>query len=476
MPLEVAQYIHQLNPNYPDGDVDTADFGDDQLRLIKQTLLNTFSAVLGNVTASHTEINFLTGTTTQVVANQHKNVADGVAGLDSAARILSAQMPTDPQFTTVRISSTVAVSLSSSGHGLTFGASTAQNLAVGTDTIQSRLNGALSTLSINPLDGRVNIGKLQGTSTNFLFGLQTYIQAATTSALVLRNTLDGSPALGSSQAVQVLMQNGAGTTIGSLGFPNDTNLRLWNQNNGGGIQLRQTNAGGSGEIVLLSAANDATDIYYQGAKRLGTAATGASIYGSVAGADGGSHTARLNGYDSAGIERFRIGYNSTSNLLIDAYNTGASRITFRGQNSAGSGMETLLDLVADGAATLYHNDSAKLATSATGVTVTGAMASDSLNINGISGDFTRSLGTAGYQKLPGGLTIQWGQSSSVAHGATASVTFSLAFTTLYQVTATFESAASTGTMNLTASSTTGASWLNQLGVNGTVHYIAIGLV
>lgn len=46
----------------------------------------------------------------------------------------------------------------------------------------------------------------------------------------------------------------------------------------------------------------------------------------------------------------------------------------------------------------------------------------------VLGLYTQSLGTSGYQKLPSGFTIQWGQVTPAASG-TATVTFPVAFAT-----------------------------------------------
>ena len=73
--------------------------------------------------------------------------------------------------------------------------------------------------------------------------------------------------------------------------------------------------------------------------------------------------------------------NSTGNLRIDAD-------TLQLRSSAG---ENYLYGVADGAVTLYHDSSAKLATSSTGITVTGKVtatnyAGDGSALTGVGGD------------------------------------------------------------------------------------------
>lgn len=58
MSLETAQYIHQLSASNPSG-ADRLKDGDDHLRMIKRTLLNTFPGITGplNASVTHTLLN-----------------------------------------------------------------------------------------------------------------------------------------------------------------------------------------------------------------------------------------------------------------------------------------------------------------------------------------------------------------------------------------------------------------------------------
>jgi len=106
MAVENADYIHQLNPDKPTGGESISE-GDDHLRAIKKSITGTFSKVMGPVTSSHTELNAVGQTATDLAAltavvdslggdvgdidtNSHGNVAScyynptnggGVAGL-----------------------------------------------------------------------------------------------------------------------------------------------------------------------------------------------------------------------------------------------------------------------------------------------------------------------------------------------------------------------------------------------------------
>lgn len=63
MALESATFISGLNTSNPVGATDPKSQGDDHLRLIKSTLLNTLPNITGAMNASHTELNNLVGVT-----------------------------------------------------------------------------------------------------------------------------------------------------------------------------------------------------------------------------------------------------------------------------------------------------------------------------------------------------------------------------------------------------------------------------
>ena len=57
MGLETATYIHELDSANPVGGADPKSQGDDHIRLVKDTLQNTFPSIEGAITLSHTQIN-----------------------------------------------------------------------------------------------------------------------------------------------------------------------------------------------------------------------------------------------------------------------------------------------------------------------------------------------------------------------------------------------------------------------------------
>jgi hypothetical protein len=84
--------------------------------------------------------------------------------------------------------------------------------------------------------------------------------------------------------------------------------------------------------------------------------------------------------------------------------------------------------------------------------------------------FAHSFAGAGYQKLPGGLIIQWG---TVPVGTSNSVTFPIAFPSVCAVVAPFDSGAAQGIFGTTSRSVTGFTMNCNISGEGSA-YIALG--
>jgi len=110
-------------------------------------------------------------------------------------------------------------------------------------------------------------------------------------------------------------------------------------------------------------------------------------------------------------------------------------------------------------------DNAVTTAKITDVNVTTAKIADSAvsSIKLLSTDWTRSISANGYQKLPGGLIVQWGSNSAGGNGP-ASVSFPIAFPTAcvnVQVT---------GGYSGTSGNSTGAYSVSTSGFTYTYHY------
>ena len=90
----------------------------------------------------------------------------------------------------------------------------------------------------------------------------------------------------------------------------------------------------------------------------------------------------------------------------------------------------------------------------------------------------QSLANPGYQKLPGGLIMQWGTSGTIGGDSFVSVTFPIAFTTaVYAMTATaiVSNPARDGSVNVQSITTTGFKLCNGDGTPQPGSWMAIGV-
>ena len=74
MALETGSFISDLVATNPTS-ADPKSQGDDHLRLIKSTLKNCFANIAGAVSASHTELSYMSGATTQPAMKDGSNLA-----------------------------------------------------------------------------------------------------------------------------------------------------------------------------------------------------------------------------------------------------------------------------------------------------------------------------------------------------------------------------------------------------------------
>ena len=84
MPAENADFIHQLNADKPTGGESISE-GDDHLRAIKTAIKGTFKEVNGPVTSTHTELNAVGNTASELVLLDAtvKALVEGVANIDT---------------------------------------------------------------------------------------------------------------------------------------------------------------------------------------------------------------------------------------------------------------------------------------------------------------------------------------------------------------------------------------------------------
>jgi hypothetical protein len=184
MGLETATYISGLVATNPVNATDPVSQGDDHLRLIKTTILNSFPNITGAMTASHTELNYLDGATGvtgtgSVVLNTAPTfsgvvtmgtalaVADGGTGAitASAARTnlglgsISTQASSSVSITGGSISGITDLAIADGGTGASTAAAAASALGVGTEDSPTFTGATLgSAVLTGPSANRLEVG------------------------------------------------------------------------------------------------------------------------------------------------------------------------------------------------------------------------------------------------------------------------------------------------------------------------------
>jgi len=161
---------------------------------------------------------------------------------------------------------------------------------------------------------------------------------------------------------------------------------------GAGVQITDTSFNkyflGSGDVARL---------YHSDDEKLATTSTGIDVTG----------TASVDGLTVSGVAyiqstttpQLELAYNSVN--ITGFYRSGGD---FQIKNDNGAGTpETSIVLAEDGAVTLYHDASAKLATTATGIDVTGTVTADGLTVDKEGTDHLKITDTSSSNALTVGI-------------------------------------------------------------------------
>ena len=138
---------------------------------------------------------------------------------------------------------------------------------------------------------------------------------------------------------------------------------------------------GSGNVMLEASEGGSVDLFHNGSKKLETTSTGVTVTGSIS-TNSGSGTAILGSHlDLGDNQKARFGasqdlqiYHDGSNSFISDVGIGSLFITGANNIYLQNGSnETYLDTTTNGAVRLFHDNSLKLYTTSTGVSVTGGI-------------------------------------------------------------------------------------------------------
>ena len=146
------------------------------------------------------------------------------------------------------------------------------------------------------------------------------------------------------------------------------------------LYLRNT----SGDSYFQGLNGGAANVFYNGSVKLATTSTGIDVTGTVV-ADGMTTSADINFGDNAkamfgasdDLQIYHTGTNSIIKNLTGDFILQGNGITLRGNSPT----ETMLTGTVNGAVTLHHDSVQKLATTSTGIDVTGTVTADKAEID-----------------------------------------------------------------------------------------------
>ncbi len=325
MALETGTYISDLNANNPVNLTDSVGQGDDHLRLIKSVLLNTLPGLTGAVTLTHTQIN------------------------DAAQKAV-----TNTFLAQQRIEATNPM--------LVF-----KDTNASLDEKVTRLNNSSDQWRLQFLDDA------EGTARNVIsvtragvnpdqitfYNGASLIRMTTQSGGIVTVRSDGN----TDAEVRLLrFARQDGTDRGYLGFVGDNVLRVRNNIHGGPVYIQSENLAGSGVSHLVGDPEGATSLYYAGAARIRTAASGNVDLLSAGNTD--TESRRLIFRHADATARGYIGNVNSATMIIENQIHGGA-VSLKAEDAGGTS-RTLITADPDGSADMYHAGTKRTSTNTTG--------------------------------------------------------------------------------------------------------------
>jgi hypothetical protein len=273
--------------------------------------------------------------------------------------------------------------LSDSGNSINVGTDDPDNdphIAVGPSIIQAKSDGTTATdLVINSLGGDVQIGDQAGASGNveLYFNGNQFLGGHATGAAVW-GTSANNPTTTASQNATLNFTNNAGAVAGDVGFSSASSIiSLTNRVHGGGVALRHESAAGALQNSLIANASASVELYYNNVLKVQTENLGVSVRGALSNdpATGGNQDVIIQFENSAGNNPGTIGYTDSNTNLFIRNKVHGGRVIATAETSGGT-VNNLFNADPGGIFTIYHNGSAKIATSSSGAAFRGSAAGD----------------------------------------------------------------------------------------------------
>lgn len=362
MGLETATYISGLVATNPINATDVVGEGDDHLRLIKSTLLNSFPGITGAMTLTHTQLNS--------------------AAIKNEANVFTANQRiqnTQPTFFFEETDAAV-----NEGHWKAVIASGDFYLQClddtdGTPRTAIRITRTTSNIDTNELlvgTGQNAVVAASGGAVTLYYNNAAKLITENTGVTV-RGSLNNSPSAAGVQNAEVNFANLGGTEIGDINWLSSVDMYLRNLVYGGNIKLQAKNAGGSTIDLADFDPDGGVTLRYQGADRFLTQANG-QIYirSDTSPGIGSAQTMGIVFQDDAGANLSLIGYGTSTDLSIQNFNHGGA-IGLYAENNAGS-LKTLMTGDPDSQAVLFHAGVPAIGTNGEGASIYDTSGGDPL--------------------------------------------------------------------------------------------------
>lgn len=329
MGLESGTFISDLNANNPVNATDQVGEGDDHIRLVKSTILNTFPSITGAVSLTHTQIN-------NAAIKSEANVFTGNVEVEGATlRVADDATETNALLVTVD----------------------------GTDT-------TIETRYAKPLVLGYNTSPRVNIETAVELNYSTTKRFATFNAGQVNLYSDANT---DTSRRRINFCYADGTLRGLIGHETTTSLDVWNQIHGGSVRLRAEDSVGTTKNVFEGDPDDSVYLYYAGLLAAETTADGFNVYGN-SGDDPMFGLYEDDGTTRAGF----IQAGPTNGLRIRSEAHGAP-VSLQGEDAGGVN-RSLIIADPDGPASFFSAGTKKFATdNSGGATLFSSASNDTSN-------------------------------------------------------------------------------------------------
>lgn len=340
MGLETGTYISDLNANNPVNATDVVGAGDDHLRLIKSTILNTFPNLTGAMTRTQGQLN------NTLVKNEAGNI------------ISAGNTPGTP---TLALETTRPVLVWDDG-----------DAAVDEGRFYAHSSaGQWALVAINDANNSSETAILVDRTATSVDSVSLHAGGIKSLDVVGGGLVDARAvdAGNTSDTRFRLVKSDNGVKAG-LGFYSGTDdLWIRNQIHGANVILAAEDAGGTVRNLFKGDPDGTTIMYSDGAEVLVASTGGAACLRSVGNTD--TENRRLMLQHQNGAARGYLGYVSSGTLVLGNQVHG-SPVSISGENASGVA-KTLFNADPDGGGSIYYAGSAKATTQNTGIELQGSL-------------------------------------------------------------------------------------------------------